>query len=87
MEKSARRQSLSQIDGLRRIVQVLPLDETCAFEYGRIRADLERRGTPIGAHDLLIAAHALSLGLILVTNNVREFSRIQGLKIENWAKA
>lgn len=62
------------------------LDFTAAFAdtYGRIRADLERSGTPIGAYDLLIAAQALAGGLTLVTNNEREFRRIPGLAVENW---
>ena len=52
--------------------------------YGEIRSDLERKGTPIGSLDTLIAAHAKSLGLTLVTNNEKEFNRVEGLKIENW---
>jgi len=56
------------------------------IEYGKIRAELERKGTPIGPLDTLIASHAKSLDLTLVTNNVREFERIDGLKIENWTK-
>ncbi len=55
-------------------------------EYGKIRAALEKQGTPIGSFDLLIAAHAKSLDLILVTNNEKEFERIEHLKIENWVK-
>ncbi len=55
------------------------------FEYARVRAHLESAGTPIGAHDLFIAAHALTLGATLVTNNVREFARVPGLLVENWA--
>jgi len=54
--------------------------------YGSLRADLERRGALIGPLDMLIAAHAVSLGSILVTNNVREFRRVTGLRIEDWAK-
>jgi tRNA(fMet)-specific endonuclease VapC len=61
-----------------------PFDNTAAAEYGLIRADLETKGQPIGALDFLIAAHAKSLGLILVTNNEKEFSRVDGLRIENW---
>jgi tRNA(fMet)-specific endonuclease VapC len=53
-------------------------------DYGRIRAELEAAGQPIGSNDLLIAAHACALGLTLVTNNTREFARIRGLKVENW---
>ena len=66
-------------------LEVLPFDAPAAAAYGPIRATLERQGTPIGAMDLLIAAHARSLGVILVTNNVREFGRVPGLQIENWA--
>lgn len=66
-------------------IEVLPFDTAAAIEYGYIRADLERRGTPIGANDLLIAAHAKSLGLPLVTNNIKEFERVDGLTVETWA--
>ena len=57
-----------------------------AQEYGKVRVYLEKQGTPIGSMDMLIAAHALSLNCILVTNNESEFRRIPALKIENWAK-
>jgi tRNA(fMet)-specific endonuclease VapC len=66
-------------------LEILPFDEVAASCYGPIRADLERRGTPIGSLDLLIAAHALSHDCTLVTNNEQEFSRIHGLRIENWS--
>ena len=66
-------------------IDVIPFDDDAAVEYGRIRADLRRKGTPIGANDLLIAAHAKSLGMTLVTNNTREFSRVEGLMLEDWA--
>lgn len=62
----------------------LHFDEAAAKEYGEIRALLERQGQPIGANDLLIAAHAKSAGLILVTNNTREFGRVPGLQTEEW---
>lgn len=65
-------------------IKVLPFDDQAAVEYGAIRADLERRGRPIGANDLLIAAHAKSLGVTLVTNNTREFARVEGLEVEDW---
>jgi len=52
--------------------------------YGQIRAEIQKKGTPIGAMDLLIASHALSLDVVLVTNNTKEFERVPGLKIENW---
>ncbi|ULA62472.1 MAG: tRNA(fMet)-specific endonuclease VapC [Nitrospira sp.] len=59
-------------------------DREAASAYGKLRAALEQKGTPIGNMDLLIAAHALSLGVRLVTNNGREFRRVPGLKVENW---
>ena len=65
-------------------IKIFPFDETAAIEYGNIRATLERRGTPIGANDLLIAAHARSLNLTLITNNLKEFNRVDGLRVENW---
>jgi tRNA(fMet)-specific endonuclease VapC len=65
-------------------VQVLPYPVEAAKDYGQIRAELKTKGTPIGGNDLLIAAHARCLGLTLVTNNTREFSRASGLNIENW---
>ncbi len=66
---------------------VLDFPADAAREYASLRAALKRQGTPIGNNDMLVAAHALHLGLTLVTNNVREFSRVPGLKIENWAEA
>ncbi|HYN47166.1 MAG TPA: tRNA(fMet)-specific endonuclease VapC [Allosphingosinicella sp.] len=63
---------------------VAPLDEAAADHAADIRADLERRGLPIGAYDLLIAGHARSLGLALVTGNLREFNRVDGLRCEDW---
>lgn len=67
-------------------VEVLDFPDEAALHYGQIRAALKRAGTMIGANDLLIAAHARALGLKLVTNNVREFSRVPGLALENWAQ-
>ena len=66
--------------------QILPYDEYAAKYYGEIRSQLENQGTIIGPLDLLIAAHALSQNLILVTNNEKEFKRIPSLKVENWVK-
>ena len=65
-------------------LEIVDFDFKAAQHYGVIRAYLEKMGTPIGAYDLMIAAHALSLGLILVTNNEREFQRIPDLIVENW---
>ncbi len=64
---------------------VSEFDEGAAELYGEIRASLEKQGSPVGALDVLIAAHALSLGVVLVTNNEREFSRVPELMVENWA--
>lgn len=69
-----------------RYVEVLDFPAEAAYDYGQIRADLKRRGQPIGANDMLIAAHARFLGLTLVTNNMREFLKVSGLKLENWAE-
>ena len=66
------------------ILTVLPFDDLAAAEYGAVCADLQRKGMPIGTMDMLIAAHAKTEGLILVTNNTREFERVQGLTLENW---
>jgi tRNA(fMet)-specific endonuclease VapC len=66
-------------------IDVLHFNDHAAFEYGRIRHELQRSGMVIGPYDMLIGAHALAAGRILVTNNTREFTRITGLKVENWA--
>jgi tRNA(fMet)-specific endonuclease VapC len=65
-------------------MSILPFDKEAALAAARIRAYLERQGRPIGDLDNLIAAHALSLGLVLVTNNLQEFERVPDLAIENW---
>ncbi|MDO9584816.1 MAG: type II toxin-antitoxin system VapC family toxin [Desulfomicrobium sp.] len=66
-------------------LEVVPYDDTAAQRYGDLRACLERQGTPIGSLDMLIAAHALALNCVLVTNNVKEFARVPQLRMENWA--
>jgi tRNA(fMet)-specific endonuclease VapC len=63
---------------------ILPFAEPAFWAYGDLRADLERRGTPIGSLDTMIAAHALSQQATLVTNNTREFAQVPGLRVENW---
>lgn len=65
-------------------ISVLNFNQDAADEYGRIRVDLESRGTPIGPLDSLIAAHAVAEDLVLVTHNTKEFRRVDGLKVENW---
>ena len=72
------------VDTLVRHVEVLDWSRAAAEHYAEIRADLKKRGQLIGANDLLIAAHARSLGVALVTNNVKEFRRVKGLSVENW---
>ena len=86
--KSAQR--ATALERLRELVNLLPamaLPETAAEAYGTIRADLEAKGKTIGNNDLWIAAHAIAAGLTLVTNNEREFRRVRGLKMRNWASA
>ncbi len=68
-------------------LEVAPFDEPAAQRYGIVRAALEKRGTPIGSLDTLIAGHALSLAIVLVTNNTREFRRVNDLKVEDWTIA
>ncbi len=67
-------------------LEIAPFDEQAAISYGKIRTYLQRKGTLISAMDMLIAAHAKSLSITLVTNNVREFSRVPDLKVENWVE-
>ncbi len=64
--------------------RIVDYDESASFLYGELRADLEKRGQPIGPLDMMIAVHALSLDVPLVTNNTKEFGRVQGLRLENW---
>ena len=68
------------------IFNILPFDDTDAVEFGLIKTDLEKKGRIIGPMDLLISAQAKSKKLILVTNNIKEFERVEGIKIENWVK-
>jgi tRNA(fMet)-specific endonuclease VapC len=72
------------IDVLVQEMVCIDFDANAALEFGHIRSALERQGEPIGPYDFLIAAHALSLGLVLVTDNVREFRKVDGLSVENW---
>ena len=73
-----------RVEQLLDAISVLPFDEPADEHYADIRAALERVGKPIGSHDLLIAAHARSLGLTVVTHNIREFQRVPGLNVEDW---
>ena len=75
-----------QLEAVLGALEVLPFEVPADAVYGEIRARLERAGRPIGGNDLLIAAHALALGLTLVTDNEAEFARVEGLKWENWLR-
>ncbi len=82
--KKASSRLTEQLDRVLAALPVLALETDADRRYGELRAELERAGTPIGANDMLIAAHALALGLILVTDNVSEFRRVTGLSVKNW---
>ena len=79
-----KKQNESALKDFPEYVEVMPWPSEAGPVYGRIRAELRKRGSPIGAMDLLIAAHAVVLGAVLVTDNTREFRRVPDLKIENW---
>ena len=84
-ERSANpERNLTSLEGFIARIDVLPLDDSAAVHAGQIRAELANLGTPIGPYDQLIAGHARSRGLVLVTNNENEFSRVSGLRLENW---
>jgi tRNA(fMet)-specific endonuclease VapC len=84
-EKSLRRsENLETIEQFAARLEVLPFSARAAAHYGELRASLVRAGTPAGPHDMLIGAHARCEGLIVVTNNVREFKRMSGVRVENW---
>jgi tRNA(fMet)-specific endonuclease VapC len=74
----------AQLEAILAALPVLPLEPPVDQAYGGLRAALERQGTPIGANDMLIAAHALALDHILVSDNQREFARVEGLRLVNW---
>ncbi len=83
--KSARvEQNLRQVEDFVSRLEVLDYDSNAASHYGDIRAALERKGMPVGVNDLHIAGHARGEGLIVVTNNEKEFTRVDGLRVENW---
>jgi tRNA(fMet)-specific endonuclease VapC len=85
VEKSSRRtQNLEAVEQFVARLEALPFSVEAAAHYGQVRAELERVGWRAGPHDMLIGAHARSAGLIVVTNNLREFERIPGLRTENW---
>lgn len=84
-EKSARPvETRHQVESFAARLAVLPFDDTAAAHYGDIRADLERKGQVIGPYDLMIAGHARSRGLVVITGNLGEFTRVPGLRAEDW---
>ncbi|MBK6688367.1 MAG: type II toxin-antitoxin system VapC family toxin [Deltaproteobacteria bacterium] len=83
-ERKGSRKLHKLIDSFVASIEVAPFDEAAAVEFGRIGSILAGRGTPIGEFDVLIAAHATALRCTLVTNNVRHFSKVPGLAVENW---
>lgn len=84
VRKSASHRNLQALERFLAPLHVLDYGLAAAQAYGQLRAGLERKGTPVGPLDMQIAAHALSLDITLVTNNLREFKRIPGLRLENW---
>ncbi|MDO4244858.1 MAG: type II toxin-antitoxin system VapC family toxin [Deinococcus sp.] len=82
--KSGSAKNAAVLEAFIQPLEIVPFDAEATRYYGSLRSLLEKQGTPIGAMDLLIAAHALALGVTLVTNNVREFERVEGLELENW---
>jgi tRNA(fMet)-specific endonuclease VapC len=85
VEKSGSARNRQALEKFLAPLEIIAFDAEAMRLYGRLRAQLEKRGMPIGPLDMLIAAHAMALGSILVTNNAREFERIPGLALENWA--
>ena len=81
-----RKQNQITLDSLALHLAVLDWPQTAAKNYAEIRADLKKRGAQLGAADLMIAAHALAIDAIVVTNNVKDFGRVKGLEVENWTK-
>ncbi len=77
-------ENLRVIEALIARLELLAFDEAAAYHFGQIRAELFRKGQPIGPFDTMIAAHARSCGLVLVSNNSKEFERVSGLRVENW---
>lgn len=84
VEKSGSKQNAEVLEAFIAPLEIVAFEADTTLTYARIRSDLENKGTPIGAMDLLIAAHALSLDLTLATPNRKEFDRVGGLKVENW---
>jgi tRNA(fMet)-specific endonuclease VapC len=76
--------NLATLDGFAARLEVLPFDKQASRQFGQVKAELELQGQKIGSYDTMIAGHARSKGLIVVTNNVREFKRVEGVRVVNW---
>jgi len=86
-EKSSQpERNLADIEGLVARLEILDFGDQAAVHFGQLRVELYRQGKPIGPYDMMIAGHARSMGLILVTNNLKEFERVPGLRLENWVE-
>jgi len=86
-EKSQQKErNLRDVEGFAARLEVVDFDKHASQQFGQVKTELEQSGSIIDPYDMMIAGHARSLGLILVTNNDREFKRVDGLRIENWAK-
>jgi tRNA(fMet)-specific endonuclease VapC len=85
--KSASKRNRAALEMFLAPLEIVPFDEAAVWAYGDLRAHLERRGQSIGSLDTMIAAHALSLNAVLVTNNIREFAKVKGLQLDNWVTA
>jgi tRNA(fMet)-specific endonuclease VapC len=79
--------NLADLEAMAARLEVVPFDNKAAYHFGQIRAELYRKGQPIGPYDMMIAGQARAMGLILVTNNVKEFERVEGLLLEDWGEA
>ena len=86
VKSSRSAENIALLDGLFMNIESFPFDDSSARRYAQIRAVLDRQGTPIGPHDLMIAAIALVRDAVVVTHNTKEFSRVEGLRIEEWEK-
>jgi len=78
--------NLADVEEMAARLDVVPFDNKAAYHFGQIRAELYRTGQPIGPYDMMIAGQARAAGLILVTNNIKEFERVEGLLLEDWSK-
>ncbi len=85
-EKRASERLTAQLERVLGALQILPFEAPADAAYGRLRAELERAGTPIGGNDMLIAAHAMAAGCAVVTDNTSEFGRVSGLSVLNWLR-